>query len=111
MAKPVEVEFKSHISEMTPILQMKLYNFLEAVGMDASSRAAGKAPYKTGALRNSITYAVDQRNYDVYIGTNLDYAIYQELGTSKIKGKHFLQFGATAHADAYQRILENYLKS
>lgn len=37
----------------------------------------------TGMLRNSITYRVDPSEKCVYIGTNIEYAPYVELGTGK----------------------------
>ena len=47
----------------------------------------------------------------VYIGTNVEYAPYQEFGTSKgIPGKHFIQFGMTAHQAEYKDLLEQHLK-
>ena len=38
---------------------------------------------RTGALRNSITHAVDEREKAVTVGSNIQYAPYVELGTGK----------------------------
>ena len=35
----------------------------------------------TGAMRNSISHQVDLNDQSVMIGTNIEYAIYHELGT------------------------------
>ena len=35
----------------------------------------------TGAMRNGISHQVDLNDQSVYIGTNIEYAIYHELGT------------------------------
>ena len=35
----------------------------------------------TGAMRNDISHQVDLNDQSVYIGTNIEYAIYHELGT------------------------------
>lgn len=104
------VRIESHIDAFTYESKEKINNWLAAIAQDAASTAASKAPYDTGALRNSIGSAVDTSSQTAYIGTNIEYAIYQELGTSKIKGKHFLRFGATAHSAEYGRYLEEYLK-
>lgn len=44
----------------------------------------------TGRLRNSITYSVDPLRNEVYIGTNVEYAIYHHEGTYKTKANRFL---------------------
>lgn len=96
--------------------------WLEAIGEDAAQTSAKFAPVGTpestgipnyigGTLKNSISSAVDEQNQCVYIGTNVEYAPYQEFGTSRgIRGKHFIQFGCTAHTEEYKAMLEEYLK-
>ena len=53
---------------------------LEAVGIDIEKIAKDNAPYDTGRLEGSITHAVSDGEKAVYIGTNVSYAGYQELG-------------------------------
>lgn len=111
MARVTGVTIDSHVDEITEEMQTKINAWLEAIGQDAASTAANFAPVDTGRLKNSISHAVVEDEKAVYIGTNVEYAVYQELGTSRgIPGKHFLQFGATAHADEYKSLLENILK-
>ena len=55
---------------------------LERMGLQAEGYAVDLSPPPiTGALRNSITHIVDAENNKVYIGSNLEYAPYVELGT------------------------------
>ena len=54
---------------------------LERCGMEAEGYAKDLAPVDTGRGRNSISHKVDESEPAAYIGTNLDYMIYQELGT------------------------------
>lgn len=111
MADVGSVKFESNINQVEEELELKASSWLEAVGIDAASTAADKAPVDTGRLKNSISYAVEESENAVYIGTNVEYGIYQEFGTSKgVPGKHFIQFGATAHASEYKRMLEQNLK-
>lgn len=106
-----DVKIESNVDIVKEELEQKVYSWLEAIGLDAASTAADKAPVDTGRLKNSISYAVVEPEKAVYIGTNVEYAPYQEFGTSKgIPGKHFLQFGATAHAQEYKDFLEQMLK-
>ena len=60
---------------------------LEIIGQVVENSAAGYAPVDTGNLRNSITHEVDDGEHCVYIGSNISYAPYQELGWYS-KGKH-----------------------
>lgn len=106
-----DVTLKLHIDELNEKIQQALTLGLDAVGRDAASVAREMAPYRTGALRNSITNAVDPEELAAYIGTNLNYAIYQEFGTSRISGKHFIKAGATLHSAEYERWLQQYLDS
>ena len=97
--------------------------------------STGIKGYIGGTLKNSITSATQVWQSDankfpgakaeisvfmpqekpepnaIYIGTNVEYAPYQEFGTSKgIPGKHFIQFGMTAHQAEYKDLLEQHLK-
>ena len=56
---------------------------LERCGEHAEGYAKDLAPVYTGAGRNSISHQVDESEPAAYIGTNLDYMIYQELGTGR----------------------------
>lgn len=102
----------------------------------------GDVPVDTGLLRNSITFAVggESANASSYsadkpdksgvlksgkyprskaeegtyvtIGSNVEYAIYQELGTSRgVKPKHFLKNAVADHTDEYKRIIEDSFKN
>lgn len=122
MAKVVEVKIEDNSEEVLEALHDKVVDWLEAIGEDAADTAARRAPVGTpestgipgyigGTLKNSISSAVVENENAVYIGTNVEYAPYQEFGTSRgIKGKHFLQFGATAHQAEYKQLLEEKLK-
>lgn len=111
MAEVVSINVESHLEEVTEEARVKINAWLEAIGEDAAGTAADFAPVDTGRLKNSISSAVVESEQAVYIGTNVEYAPYQELGTSRgVAGKHFLQFGATAHAGEYKSLLEEALK-
>ena len=62
----------------------------------------------TGRLRNSISHTVDGEA--AYIGTNVEYAPYVELGARGRKGKHMLQRAASEHTDEYKQIMEDAMK-
>lgn len=77
--------FVDHSDEVKAALDDAIKAALEAVGNTAVSHAknnltaAGRVDH--GNLRGSISHAVDPDENAVYIGTNTEYAIYNELGT------------------------------
>jgi HK97 gp10 family phage protein len=75
---------------------------------------SGKDPrpnVDTGRLRNSITHAVDEGDRSVAIGTNVEYAPYVELGTSRMQGWPYLRPAATEHRREYERVLRKHMGS
>lgn len=80
---------------------------LEAVGLHAQEDVAQRAPVKTSRLKNSITHRTAAKHVD--IGTNVEYAPYQEFGTSKIPAKHFMKNGIESNMNKYVEIIESIL--
>lgn len=54
---------------------------LERCGMEAEGYAKDLAPVDTGRLRNGISHAVSEDEMAAYVGANVEYGVYQELGT------------------------------
>ena len=84
---------------------------LEECGLAAERFAKAKCPVDTGRLRNSITQALDLSDEAVYVGTNVEYAPYQEFGTHGRDGKHFLRDAANGHGAYYSGIVKKHLQS
>lgn len=59
---------------------------------------------RTGRLRNAITH--DSTDDTAYIGCNVEYAPYVELGTSRMKARPFLKNGINNHKEEYAAILK-----
>lgn len=111
---------------------------LEKCGLVAESYAKKLCPVDTGNLRNSITHQVELEDGggSAYIGTDVEYAPYVELGTgihaeggggrptpwvyqdekgnwhrtSGHEPQPFLKPAAADHASQYRQILEDELK-
>lgn len=140
MAKIIGVKFTDNKEAVLAEAKEKVVAWLEAIGQDAAATAAGvltrTGTVDTGNLRDSISHSVDQSDLVVYVGTDVSYAIYHELGTGLyaeggsgrqtpwmfedkngewhwthgVPAKHFIQFGATAHQAEYRTMLEEVLK-
>ena len=81
---------------------------LEICGEKAESYAKALCPVDTGNLRNSITH-LQKGNYE-YIGSNVHYSVFVELGTRKMKARPYLRPAAGDHVAEYKHILESELR-
>lgn len=136
----MDVKFESHRIEVEAAMKEAVEAALEAMGTQCESHAksnltrAGRVD--TGALRNSIAHQVVPGEQAVYVGSNLEYAIYNEVGTGiyaeggggrkdpwiyqddkgewhrtvGMKPTHFLKNAVADHSDEYYRMAEKYLK-
>lgn len=128
-----------HSAEVLRELEIRVQSALEACGNQAVSHAKNNlteaSRVDTGALRNSISHQVDDDT--CYVGTNQEYAIYNEVGTGiyteggggrqspwayqDAKGKwhrtrgikpvHFIKNAVANHIEEYKQIMEQQLKS
>lgn len=79
------VSIEDHSAEVLAAKNRAIEAALEAIGNQAVSHAksnitaAGRVD--TGAMRNSMNHQVAADEETVYVGTNQEYAIYNELGT------------------------------
>ena len=101
--------YKDNTAEVLSALERAKKRGLEAIGLTAEGHAKKETPVDTGRLRNSISHATDDEA--AYIGTNVEYAPYVELGARGRPGVHMLQRAATEHTDEYKKIMEDALKN
>ena len=101
--------YKDNTDEVLSALERAKKRGLEAIGLTAEGHAKKETPVDTGRLRNSISHATNDDA--AYIGTNVEYAPYVELGARGRQGKHMLQRAAAEHADEYKQIMEDAMKN
>ena len=92
---------------------------LEEIGLKAEGYAKKLTPVDTGRLRNSITHRIDIFGTAVYIGTNVEYGKYVEMGVSTWNGSgpkkapkgvyKMLRRAAGEHADEYREVFKKHL--
>lgn len=136
----IDVKVETHADLFKDAVKEAVEAALEAVGLQAEGyakaniTAAGRVD--TGELRNSVTHQVEESEQAVYIGSNLEYAIHNEVGTGiyaeggggrkdpwvyvddkgvghwtvGMKPIHFLKDAAADHGDEYMQIAESVLK-
>ena len=106
----MSVSFVSHVPQAMAAEASAKARALEIIGGKAESYAKKLCPVDTGNLRNSITHQQMDENTEV-IGTNVEYAPYVELGTSKMAAKPFLRPAAEGHSSEYKAIVMAVLKN
>lgn len=106
-----DVVFESHLGEFLDALPEQIEQALIAIGMTAETHAKEECPVDTGRLRNSITHDVDMSEQAAYIGSNVEYAAFVELGTSKMAPRPYLRPAAENHSAEYKSLVESALKS
>ena len=100
---------KDNTKEVLSDMEKAIERGLEAIGLTAEGHAKKNTPVDTGRLRNSISHAVEDKS--AYIGTNVEYAPYVELGSRGRQGKHMLQRAATEHSAEYKKLMEESMKN
>lgn len=99
-----DYELKDNSEEVKSLMVGALARALEKIGLIAEGYAKRLCPVDTGRLRNSITHT-DDGEFE-YIGTNVEYAPYVELGTSRTRAQPYLKPAVVDHANEYKKIVE-----
>lgn len=106
----VEVR-ENNTQQVEAAMNKAIAKALTMIGLKAEGNAKAICPVDTGRLRNSITNAIDTDENAVYIGTNVEYGPYVELGTRRRQPHPYLKPAAADHADEYRAILKGCLES
>ena len=136
----MNVTVESHRIEVQEAMREAVAAALEAIGIQCESHAKANITESgrvdTGAMRNSVTHQVVESENAVYIGSDLEYALYNEVGTGiyaeggggrkdpwryqdekgnwhttvGMKPVHFLKRAASENADEYMAIAEKIMK-
>lgn len=105
----MSVTFISHVKEALAAEQAARNKALEIIGGKAESYAKKLCPVDTGRLRNSITHQQYDDHTEV-IGTNVEYAPYVELGTTKMGARPYLRPAAEGHTAEYKAIIQHVMQ-
>ena len=109
----MKVDYKDNSQQILSAMEKGKRNALTAIGSSAETHTKDNITaddlIDTGRLRNSISYAVDGEA--AYIGTNVEYAPYLELGTKKITAHHYLKRAVTEHKDEYKELAVQAIQS
>lgn len=103
-----DFEVEDHTEEVLDGIGQAKARALEKIGLVAEGYAKRLCPVDTGNLRNSITHGTDDEA--AYIGTNVEYAVYVEMGTVNTPAQPYLKPAAADHMEGYRNILKSELQ-
>ena len=103
-------KLEDHSQEVIRSKDQAIEKALEMMGLQCEKYAKMDAPKDTGRLQNSITHEVAMNEEAVYIGTNVEYAPYLEMGTSRMEARPYLKPAVNEHIDEYKRIADSCLR-
>ena len=106
----MDVIINDHSDEYKRQLLEQLPAALEAIGIHIEGEAKEElenTPRRidTGNLRNSITHEVSESENAVYVGTNVEYALYVHEGTSRMEANRFLTNAVDRNRDQINQYL------
>ena len=128
----MSVVFEDHSEEILAAMEDAVQKALEECGLTAENYAKRLCPVDTGNLRNGIAHSVSENV--AYVGTNIEYGKYVELGTGKFvaggrpapwvyqdakgnwhrthgqKAQPFIKPAVADHVNTYQAIIEKNMK-
>lgn len=93
--------------EAIRILNQRVETALEAAGIFIEVQAKKNSPVDTGNLRNSITHETEGNTTN--IGSNVEYAPYVEMGTSRHSAQPFLAPAINDNLSKIESIIKQYL--
>lgn len=97
--------FHASYGSNTHTVKNKKTGKMETKRYSANSAKAGSVSF--GSISGTVGSKGDNT---VYIGTNVEYAPYVEMGHRGYAGKHFIRSAIEDHIDQYKRLAIKYLK-
>lgn len=99
----VDIDITDYTEEITAGIKAAIKRALIRIGLEAEAYAKKAVHVVTGRLRNSITHYVKENS--VFIGSNVEYARYEEEGTSKRPPHPYLRPAVTNNMDKWKQII------
>lgn len=104
-AEQLIANIKAVAAKLTPEY---IQSIMERGGFAGEAEAKGRSRYKTGAMRAATKWNQDSATKGT-LGSDVNYAIYNELGTYKMSAQPFITPGAVLARDEMMALLSNAL--
>ena len=108
--KVMLLRYKSYKKDVQKKINNNIEKALHAVGGYVEGEAKVRAPVDSGNLRGSYTYETDSKEKSVTVGTNVSYAPFIELGTSRQKPQPHLEPAAKDNIRDIRKLVEKAMR-
>lgn len=106
----IRIEIKmDELEQVKELSDEAVARALEQCGALWESFAKQMAPVDTGRLRNSIEHH-PEGNDTIVVETDVEYAVYQEMGTRYQSGTPFMKPSGESNINTFKTVIENELK-
>lgn len=85
------IVFKDNSKQVLAHMDKNIAQALHRIGIKWLEKVTPLVPVDTSRLQKSMTYQVDSSNKRVIVGSPVDYSIFVELGTSKMRAQPYLR--------------------
>jgi HK97 gp10 family phage protein len=104
------MQSRNDLPRLASQIEKALSSLVRKTAFSIEARAKQLAPFDTGLLRNSIQTNIESSS-KATVGTNVEYAPYQEFGTRHQKGKAFLTPAADEVKKEFEKEVRNLERS
>lgn len=102
-------KFIDNSAQAIRMIDERTQKALKDIGRFIEGEAKLRSPVDTGKLRKSIKHQVDGKD-KVHIGTDVEYSIYVEMGTSRQKAQPYLMPALTENLTEVFKIIQKHFK-
>lgn len=96
------VIFKDNSKQVLAQMERNISQALHRVGIKWLERVSPLVPVDTSRLQKSMTYQVDIANKQVTVGTDVEYSVFVELGTYKMRAQPYLKPSIVNYINDYK---------
>lgn len=111
MANDLKVKITDNSKKFLSASKVAKEKALTQIGMKWQSNVTPLVPVDTGRLRASMAYDVQASNNQVVVGSDVEYAVYVNNGTSKKTAHNLMEKSTTGKIDDYKQIVESVFKN
>lgn len=104
------MENKKNFKKAKENIKSAIENALNGIGTFVVAEAQMRTPVDTSTLRRGETFEVDTENKVLYVGSNVPYDEYVELGTSKQKSQPHWNPAVMDNIEDINKILKKHLE-
>lgn len=104
------MKHQSNLKNVLKALDQAEDRALTAVGTFVRSESQVRSPVKTGNLRDSNNFKVDNANHKVMIGNNVEYGLWVHEGTSRNRAQPWLENSVMENVSRIKSLISEMLK-